>query len=106
MEYGFRQPDQNRQSMISAGLRPYKADRRGFCGRRAQRTYARKEERPVQRMQTTYVLGANVLLQAPYALESFEDNRSVLPLAVLEKLDDRKGADGEAGNTARHVLRF
>ena len=57
-------------------------------------------------MQKTYVLDANVLLQAPYALESFEDNHIVLPLAVLEELDDRKGADGEAGNNARHVLRF
>ena len=55
-------------------------------------------------MQKTYVLDANVLLQAPYALESFEDNHIVLPLAVLEELDDRKGADGEAGNNARHVL--
>ena len=35
-------------------------------------------------MQKTYVLDANVLLQAPYALESFEDNHIVLPLAVLE----------------------
>ena len=52
-------------------------------------------------MQKTYVLDANVLLQAPYALESFEDNHIVLPLAVLEELDDRKGADGEAGNNAR-----
>lgn len=42
-------------------------------------------------MQKTYVLDANVLLQAPYALESFEDNHIVLPLAVLEELDDRKG---------------
>lgn len=57
-------------------------------------------------MQKTYVLDANVLLQAPYALESFEDNHIVLPLAVLEELDDRKGADGEAGNNARQALRF
>ena len=57
-------------------------------------------------MQKTYVLDANVLLQAPYALESFEDNHIVLPLAVLEELDDRKGADGEAGSNARQVLRF
>ena len=48
-------------------------------------------------MQKTYVLDANVLLQAPYALESFEDNNIVLPLAVLEELDALKGADGEAG---------
>ena len=46
-------------------------------------------------MQKTYVLDANVLLQAPYALESFEDNNIVLPLAVLEELDALKGADGE-----------
>ena len=50
-------------------------------------------------MQKTYVLDANVLLQAPYALESFEDNNIVLPLAVLEELDALKGTDGEAGNT-------
>ena len=57
-------------------------------------------------MQKTYVLDANVLLQAPYALESFEDNNIVLPLAVLEELDALKGADGEAGNSARQALRF
>ena len=57
-------------------------------------------------MQKTYVLDANVLLQAPYALESFEDNHIVLPLAVLEELDALKGADGEAGNNARQALRF
>ena len=33
-------------------------------------------------MQKTYVLDTNVLMQAPYALESFEDNHIVLPLAV------------------------
>ena len=57
-------------------------------------------------MQNTYVLDANVLLQAPYALESYEDNNIVLPLAVLEELDTLKGADGEAGNNARQALRF
>ena len=57
-------------------------------------------------MQKTYVLDANVLIQAPYALESFEDNHIVLPLAVLEELDALKGADGEAGNNARQALRF
>ena len=57
-------------------------------------------------MQKTYVLDANVLLQAPYALESFEDNHIVLPLAVLEELDTLKGADGEAGTNARQALRF
>lgn len=57
-------------------------------------------------MQKTYVLDTNVLIQAPYALESFEDNHIVLPLAVLEELDGLKRADGERGANARQVIRF
>ena len=57
-------------------------------------------------MQKTYVLDANVLIQAPYALESFEDNHIVLPLAVLEELDSLQGADGEQGANVRQVIRF
>lgn len=29
-----------------------------------------------------YVIDTNILLQAPYALESFEDNQVVLPMVV------------------------
>lgn len=57
-------------------------------------------------MQKTYVLDTNVLLQAPYAVESFEDNHIVLPLVVLEELDERQGCDGESGTNARQVIRF
>ena len=32
----------------------------------------------------TYVLDTNVLIQAPDAIERFEEHRVVLPLAVLE----------------------
>ena len=38
----------------------------------------------------TYVIDNNVLIQAPYALECFEDNHLVLPLVVLEELDGLK----------------
>ena len=38
-------------------------------------------------MQKTYILDTNVLIQAPYALQSFEDNHHVLPHDVKEKLD-------------------
>ena len=103
MEHGFRQPDQNPSSVIRAGLRPYGADRRCFMDFAPNND---KTERQAQRMQKTYVLDANVLIQAPYALESFEDNHVVLPLAVLEELDALKGTDGEAGTNARHALRF
>ena len=52
-------------------------------------------------MQKIYVLDTNVLIQSPYALQSFEDNHVVLPLAVLEELDGLKNADGETGANAR-----
>ena len=35
-------------------------------------------------VQKTYVLDTNILIQAPYALESFEENHIVLSLAVLD----------------------
>lgn len=54
----------------------------------------------------TYVVDTNVLLLAPYALESFEDNTVILPLAVLEELDALKKADKETGANARKVIRF
>lgn len=57
-------------------------------------------------MAKTYVLDTNVLIQAPYALQSFEDNHVVLPVAVLEELDRFKNEDGERGASARQVIRF
>ena len=50
-------------------------------------------------MQKTYILDTNVLIQAPYALQSFEDNHLVLPLAVLEELDGLKNAEGKEART-------
>ena len=57
-------------------------------------------------MQKTYILDTNVLIQAPYALQSFEDNHLVLPLAVLEKLDGLKNTEGERGANARQAIRY
>lgn len=54
----------------------------------------------------TYVLDTNVLIQAPHALLSFEDNAIVLPVAVMEELDRIKNDDGERGMNARHVVRM
>lgn len=56
-------------------------------------------------MTKTYVIDTNVLIQAPYALECFEDNNLVLPLVVLEELDGLKKADGEKGANARIAVR-
>lgn len=57
-------------------------------------------------MVKNYVVDTNVLLQAPYAIESFEDNSVVLPMVVLEELDRFKKAEGETGANARKVIRY
>lgn len=56
-------------------------------------------------MMKTYVIDTNVLIQAPYALECFEDNDLVLPLVVLEELDGLKKTEGEKGANARMAVR-
>lgn len=57
-------------------------------------------------MVKNYVVDTNVLLQAPYAIESFEDNSVVLPMVVLEELDRFKKTEGETGANARKVIRY
>lgn len=54
----------------------------------------------------TYVLDTNVLIQSPLALLSFEDNKVVLPIAVLEELDKLKNEEGERGANARQTIRY
>lgn len=56
-------------------------------------------------MRKTYVIDTNVLIQAPYAFECFQENQVVLPLVVLEELDGLKKAEGEKGANAREVIR-
>lgn len=57
-------------------------------------------------MKKTYVLDTNVLIQAPYAVECFEENTVVLPMTVLEELDNMKKEEGEKGANVRKVIRI
>ena len=57
-------------------------------------------------MKKIYVLDTNVLIQAPYALKCFEDNDVVLPLVVLEELDNHKRDEGERGANVREAIRI
>jgi len=57
-------------------------------------------------MLKTYVLDTNVLIQSPTALESFEENYVVIPIAVIEELDSLKNAEGEKGANARSAIRL
>lgn len=57
-------------------------------------------------MKKTYVIDTNVLIQAPYAVRCFEDNKLVIPLVVVEELDGLKKAEGEKGANARAAVRI
>lgn len=57
-------------------------------------------------MKKTYIIDTNVLIQAPYALNCFEDNNVVIPLVVVEELDGLKKAEGEKGRNARQAVRI
>lgn len=54
----------------------------------------------------TYVIDTNVLIQAPYVLECFEDNNRVLPLVVLEELDGLKKSGGEYSDNKKNMGHF
>lgn len=59
-------------------------------------------------MAKTYVPDTNVLIQAPYALQCFEENHLVLPLVVLEELDGlyQLGPDGQTLHPALYENEF
>ena len=57
-------------------------------------------------MNKKYVLDTNVLIQAPYAMECFEENTVVIPMVVLEELDNLKKDDGERGANVRKAIRM
>jgi PhoH-like ATPase len=54
----------------------------------------------------TFVIDTNVLLHDPDAIGNFRDNDVIIPLNVLEELDNMKRLSDELGKNARHVLRF
>jgi PhoH-like ATPase len=56
--------------------------------------------------ETTYVIDTNVFLHDPNAIAAFENAYIVIPLPVLEELDDLKRNTDERGKNARHVIRF
>ncbi|MGD8563192.1 MAG: PhoH family protein [Desulfarculaceae bacterium] len=57
-------------------------------------------------MPKTYVLDTNVLLHNPQAIFVFQDNHVVIPLAVIEEIDDQKRRQDEIGRHAREVSRL
>ncbi len=56
-------------------------------------------------MPKTYVLDTNVLLHNPMAIYAFSENHVVIPLPVIEEIDNWKKAQNEIGRHARIVSR-
>ena len=57
-------------------------------------------------MKKTYVLDTNVLLHDPHAIRKFEDNDLILPIYVIEEIDQFKRESNERGRNARAVTRL
>lgn len=62
------------------------------------------EDKKVSRK--TFVIDTNVLIHDPTAIQNFQDNDVVIPLAVLEELDSLKRHSDEAGKNSREVIRY
>ena len=57
-------------------------------------------------MKKTFVLDTNVLLYDAESIFSFDDNNIVIPLIVLEELDQKKNRQDEVGKNCRKASRF
>ncbi len=54
----------------------------------------------------TYVLDTNVLIHNPQAMFSFKDNHVVIPITVIEEIDNFKKGLDEKGRNARQIGRY
>jgi PhoH-like ATPase len=57
-------------------------------------------------MKKNYVLDTNVLLHDPQAIFRFEDNNVVIPIYVIEEVDQFKREGSERGRNARSIARL
>ena len=57
-------------------------------------------------MSKIFVLDTNVILHNPYSILAFDDNTVVLPIEVLEELDNFKRSHDEKGRNARIAIRM
>lgn len=57
-------------------------------------------------MKKNYVLDTNILLHDPHAIFRFDDNNVIIPIYVIEEVDQFKREGSERGRNARHVVRL
>ena len=53
-----------------------------------------------------FVIDTNVLIHYPESIMSFRENEIVIPLQVLEELDNLKTYSDQRGKSAREAIRF
>lgn len=53
----------------------------------------------------TFILDTNVLLSDPNSINAFDEHDVIIPLAVLEELDNHKSRQDEVGKNARQISR-
>ena len=58
------------------------------------------------RLKKNYVLDTNVLLHDPHAIFRFEDNDVIIPIYVIEEVDQFKREGSERGRNARTIARL
>ncbi|MEI8361336.1 MAG: PhoH family protein [bacterium] len=66
-------------------------------------TKAKKEGENVRKI---FIIDTNVLLDDPQALFSFDDNDVVVPIVVIDEIDNKKGLMNETGRNARRTIRM
>ncbi|MCK8817716.1 PhoH family protein [Natroniella sulfidigena] len=57
-------------------------------------------------MEKIYILDTNVILHDPQAIFSFEDNQVIIPMVVVEEIDDQKKRQDSVGKNARVFSRY
>ncbi|MGH7436219.1 MAG: PhoH family protein [Polyangiaceae bacterium] len=57
-------------------------------------------------MKKNYVLDTNVLLHDPHAIFRFEDNNVIIPIYVIEEVDQFKREGSERGRNSRSIARL
>lgn len=57
-------------------------------------------------MKKVFILDTNVLLSNPHALYKFEENDVVIPISVIEEIDNFKKDQNDIGRNAREVSRI
>ncbi|MGQ0507831.1 MAG: PIN domain-containing protein, partial [Myxococcaceae bacterium] len=57
-------------------------------------------------MRKNFVLDTNVLLHDPRSIYAFDDNNVIIPIYVIEELDQFKKELSELGRNARLIARY